>query len=463
MIKSIENNKLQKIFAVISLFFLIAGCQQIPPSEESTQALPKPLVWNTIPPRKKPAAARKGGRTATEPSAISPEDHEDLWARIRVGLSWEAPEDGLVEEALAHYLAQPAYVEVIGERGALYLHHIVEEVERRQMPLELALLPLVESTLNPYARSPQYALGLWQIMPATGKHLGINSDWWYDGRRDIRESTAAALDYLQSLHDALDGDWMLAIAAYNSGIGRVTRAIANNEAAGKSTDFWSLPLPPETRAYVPRLLALSSLVANPESWDLALPPLANAPAFVPVATTGQIELARAAELAGMELTQLQALNPGHLRWATAPSVQELLLPPERARTFKTRLASLDADELVQWQRYQVRPGDTLGQIARTFGVEVAALRQANNLRGSLIRAGANLMIPRAGGATPRPRLALAGDAAERQAYQVRRGDSLYRIANQFKVSIEDIISWNALNPGAYLQPGQLLTLYVGGH
>ncbi|WP_232059193.1 LysM peptidoglycan-binding domain-containing protein [Kineobactrum salinum] len=395
----------------------------------------------------------------TEPSALRPEDHEDLWSRIRAGLSWEAPDDGMVEEALAQYLAQPAYLDVIGERGALYLYHIVQEVEQRQMPLELALLPLVESTLNPYARSPQHALGLWQIMPATGKHLGISSDWWYDGRRDIRESTAAALDYLQSLHDTLEGDWMLAIAAYNGGIGRVTRAIARNEAAGRRTDFWSLPLPPETRAYVPRLIALSNLVADPEAWDLALPPLANAPAFVAVTTTGQVELARAAELAGMELARLQALNPGHLRWATAPEVSELLVPPERASTLRRRLASLDPDELVQWQRYRVRAGDTLGHIARKFGVEVGALQQANKLRGSLIRAGADLMIPRGG--SPGRTLALAG-AVEPQAYRVRRGDSLYRIANQFKVSIEDIISWNALNPRAYLQPGQRLTLYVGG-
>ncbi|PLW82526.1 lytic transglycosylase [Kineobactrum sediminis] len=384
----------------------------------------------------------------------------DLWDRMRQGMAWQIPDNPQVHKARTHYLGQNNYLEALGPRSTLYLHYIVDEVERRGMPMELALLPLVESGLNPFARSSQHALGLWQIMPATGRQLGITSDWWYDGRRDLRESTAAALDYLQSLHDTLDGDWMLAIAAYNGGIGRVGRAVRANRAKGRKTDFWSLPLPRETRAYVPRLLALSSMVSDPDTWAVSLPPLANAPAFVAVPTGGQIELARAAELANIELAHLQALNPGHRRWATAPTAAELLLPPESAAHFAERLADLDADQRVNWQHYTIRNGDTLGAIARRFNTQVTLLQEVNKLNGSFIRAGKSLMIPQGGDWATSLAGRSAGQSRETD-YKVRRGDSLYRIAGRFKVSIDDIIAWNALNPRGYIYPGQQLTLYVG--
>ncbi|MDO8862354.1 LysM peptidoglycan-binding domain-containing protein [Haliea sp. E1-2-M8] len=389
-------------------------------------------------------------------------DPNDLWARLRGGMQWEIPDNRQVRDARAYYLAQDRYFEAVTERGALYLHYIVEEIERRNMPMELALLPLVESTLNPFALSSQQAMGLWQIMPATGRTLGLSSDWWYDGRRDLRESTAAALDYLQYLHDSLEGDWLLAIAAYNGGVGRVGRAVLGNSARGRRTDFWSLPLPAETRKYVPRLLALSSLVGEPDAWELALPPLANAPAFVPVPTGGQIELARAAELAEVDLPVLQALNPGHLRWATSPGATELLLPPERADLFRQRLATLSPEQRVSWQHYRVKRGDTLSRIAQTFDSRVDLLRKANKIQGSLIREGSTLLIPQ--GAYARGALAQRGGPAqiETRDYKVRRGDSLYRIARRFKVKVTDLIAWNALNPQATIYPGQQLTMYVRG-
>ncbi|MDP5064656.1 MAG: LysM peptidoglycan-binding domain-containing protein [Haliea sp.] len=388
---------------------------------------------------------------------------DDLWGRIQHGMQWQLPENAQVDDARDYYLRQKGSLKgVLAERGSLYLHYIVEEVERRELPLELALLPLVESQLNPFAVSSQQAVGVWQIIPTTGETLGVTNNWWFDGRRDLRDSTRAALDYLEYLHATLGGDWLNAIAAYNGGVGRVSRAMASNDAKGRPTDFWSLPLPKETRNYVPRLLALSSLIAEPERFDMDLPPLRNHPAFVAVPTGGQLELARAAQLAGMSKANLHALNPGHLRWATAPQASELLLPPERAHAFTQQLAVLDDDHRVRWEHYEVRRGDTLSKIARVFSTRVELLREANKLQSNFIREGATLMIPRGGDWETSLASRESAPGPKAKDYKVRPGDSLYRIAGRFKVRVEDIIAWNALNARSPIFPGQQLTLYVRG-
>lgn len=438
---------------------MLAACQSQPQVADRDDA---PGIPRAAPPPNEAGpsspVARKPVRVSKDTAAAQP---DDLWARLRQQLAWEVVDNPAVEKARDHYLSQPTYLEVIAERSALYLHYILERVESRGMPAELALLPLVESTMDPFARSPNHAAGLWQIMPATGRHLGLTSNWWYDGRRDLKDSTRVALDYLETLNQEFDGDWLLTLAAYNSGHGRVGRAIARNEELGKPTDFWSLRLPRETRKYVPKLMALSSIIADPEAYAVTLPSVPDSPAFAAAPTGGQIELARAAELAGVDEGLLRALNPGQLRWATAPGQrQELLLPPEAVERFEEGVASLPAGERVRWQHYTIRRGDNLGRIARRFDTSVALLREANKLRGSLIRAGDTLLIPQ-GGAWGGS-LALRDDDAPRtRDYQVKRGDSLYRIAGRFNVSIEDIVSWNSLDPGAYLQPGQQLTLYLG--
>ncbi|MEQ9462983.1 MAG: LysM peptidoglycan-binding domain-containing protein [Haliea sp.] len=436
---------------MLSALLSLAGCQALTTGDGSGERRDAEL------------ASRAQQQASNEPLAgqAGQLHSDDLWERLRQGMEWELPDNGQVRIGREYYLGQHGYFETVAERGALYLHHIVEEIERRDMPLELALLPFVESTLDPFALSSQKAMGLWQIMPATGRNLGIESDWWYDGRRDLRESTAAALDYLQYLHDTLDGDWLLAIAAYNSGEGRVGRAVSANRASGRDTDFWSLPLPAETRKHVRRLLALSSLVAEPDAWELSLPPLTNAPAFVPVPTGGQIDLARAAELADVELATLQALNPGHLRWATSPEADELLVPREQAELFQQRVAALSPEERLTWQHYRVQRGDSLLQIAQAFGTRVDVLRQANGIKGSLVREGVILMVPR----DHDPAAAASGGASpglEARDYKVRRGDSLYRIAGRFKVKVADLIAWNSLSPTGNIHPGQQLTVYVRG-
>lgn len=364
--------------------------------------------------------------------------------------------------AREHYLKQRRFMELIGPRAERYLYYLVTEVERRQLPIELALLPLVESALNPFAYSSQSAAGLWQIMPGTADYLGMRRDWWFDARLDLRESTNFALDYLEYLHAEFDGDWLLALAAYNSGKGRVSRAIRKNKSASKPTDYWSLDLPRETRRYVPRLVALSTLIAFDDALGIQLPAVPNQPTFSAIDTGGQIEMLRVAELVGLELTDLRRFNPGQLRWATAPhGNDELLLPIAVAPRARTALAALPDEERVTWEHYRIRRGDSLITIAKRFDTQVGLLRQVNNIRGNLIRAGDTLMIPNSEAWEQSLALAKGGKTGIKRGYRVRQGDSLYVIAARFKVSIDDIITWNRLDPNRYLQPGQSLTLYVG--
>lgn len=387
---------------------------------------------------------------------------EDLWERIRRGLEWRDEGNAAVESARDAYLAQPLYLQVVGQRAQRYLHYIVEEVESRGIPMEIALLPLVESTLDPFAVSPQQAAGLWQIMPATAQYLGMQNDWWYDDRFDLRDSTRVALDYLEGLHAEFDGDWLLALAAYNAGKGRVASARRRNASRGQPTDYWSLSLPRETRHYVPRLLALSEIIRSAEELDAELPPVANAPAFIAVSTGGQIELQRAAQLAGVEIATLREYNPGHLRWATAPERDEILLPALHATRFSEALATLSLDERVSWSHYRIRSGDNLGKIARRFGTQVELLREVNDIDGHFIRAGDTLMIPRGGNWRGSLGIGQKATVERKRAYRVRSGDSLYRIANRFNVTINELVNWNKIDPSDYLRPGQRLTLFVRG-
>lgn len=440
--------KLKTLFTVVSTTLILLGCQSLgrdyskeAPAEET---VPTPVERVT---------------SIFKESAPPPTD--DLWQRIRGQLSLHTIEHKAVVDARQHYLRQKDYVPIVSARAAPYLYYIVEEVEKRGMPLEIALLPILESTFSPFALSSAHAAGLWQIMPATGKELGLEQNWWYDGRRDLRESTRAALDFLEALHRDLDEDWLLALAAYNSGKGRVSRAMRSNRKKGLPTDYWSLKLPRETRHYVPRLIAISGFVAFPEIWNVELTPVANAPAFEVVETHGQIELLAAAELAHMELVALRAYNAGQLRWATAPEqAQELLVPVGTGAILAEAVASLTPEDRVQWQRYRIEPGDSLSRIAKYFDTEVGLLQEVNRIKGSNIRAGDTLLIPEGTAWASSLALAPPNPVRTQRGYRVQPGDSLYRIAGRFNVSIDEIIAWNSLNPKAYLKPGQKLTLYV---
>ena len=397
-----------------------------------------------------------------EQSSVPGEDeqHEDLWARIRDNLSWQVHDNAQVNKAREHILQQSTYLPVVADRASFYLYYIVEEVQQRDMPMEIALIPMVESMLDPFAANPSGAVGLWQIMPATGAYLGLERNAWYDGRRAVRDSTRVALDYLETLYTEFDEDWMLAFAAYNSGGGRVARARSANEEKGLNTDYWSLDLPRQTRNYVPKLIALAQIVSDPEQFDVEIPSVENAPAFEVANTGGLLDMFRAAELAGVKIDTLRALNPGQLRGTISPNrPAELLLPVGTRNRFEEEVTQLDPQELSQWRYYKIKPGDSLSEIAQKFTTEVSLLREINGMRGNLIRAGDTLKVP-SGPRGDLTTLLASNEGASTRGYRVRSGDSLYRIANKFNISIGDIVAWNSLDPGAYLQPGQTLTLYI---
>ena len=394
---------------------------------------------------------------AAEPDIPAPPIPLNLWQQLARGFQLQDVAHTHIDKEIQVFIDRGDSLVRQLKKGEPFLYHILQEVRKRGMPSEIALLPGVESGFRPTAYSHHGAAGLWQFMPATGRYFGLKQDWWYDARRDPLASTEAALDYLQKLNKRFDGDWLLAIAAYNAGGGTVARAIRRNLEQDKPSDFWSLDLPAETRQYVPRLLALSHIIGQPEQYGMVLPPIENERRFVKVDIGTQIDLKVAAKLAGMSTDELLLLNAGFNRWATHPEGPHyLLLPADKAEQFSWNLALLPKDQRMRWTRYRIRPGDNLGRIARHHGVSVQALMQANQLKNHRIRAGAHLMIPLSDSATTAP-LHVASRSNRKVRYKVRKGDSLYAIAKQFGVKIADLKKWNQL-AGDRLKPGQKLTV-----
>ena len=465
------------------------------------------------------------------------EEPTDLWQRLRAGFSLEGADQPQVKPYIKWYAEHQEYLDRVAERARPFLYDIMEAVEERDMPLEIALLPVVESAFQPFAYSPGRAAGIWQFIPGTGKLYGLKQNWWYDGRRDVPEATRAALEYLSRLNKRFDGDWLLALAAYNTGEGRVYQAVKKNLAKGRSTDFWSLDLPDETRGYVPKLLAISHIVAQPGQYDIDLEPIPNEPYLDQVDIGSQIDLALAAELADMSLEEIYELNPAFNRWATDPDGPHVLsLPLDKIDSFTEALAEVDENQRIRWERHKIRQGETLGHIARKYQTSVELLQEVNNINDKWIRAGQSIVIPVAtkklqhylsedqrrlaiqqtqrrgikvqhtvqkgdtfwdisrlykvnvsqlaswNGMSPRDtlmpgqtlvvwapksrathtRFASPSDAQTQQKlhYRVRKGDSLARIAKKFRVTVSKLRNWNSLPKGKYLQPGQMLTLYV---
>jgi membrane-bound lytic murein transglycosylase D len=396
--------------------------------------------------------------------------HHDLWERIREGFQYDLASHPKIRQDIDWYAERPRFLNGVQERARPYLHFIVEEIEQRGMPMELALLPAIESSFVPSARSPAAAAGIWQFTPGTGARFGLAQNAWYDGRLDVVASTHAALDYLELLAEQFNGDWGLALAAYNAGEMTIQRAIEKNTRLGKPTDFWSLDLPKETRAFFPRLLAISELIKNPDQYGFNLNPIPNEPYFKPVTVEEQIDLKEAARLAGIPAEEIKRLNPGFKRWATAPgSAQMVNVPAEVAEDFEEKLAANDDRLRVRLSQYEVRRGDTLGGIAQRLGVSSAALQQANHLKGTKLTPGQMLVVPvspeqvaAAGPAEPKPQAKkTAAKKKGRIEYQVKAGDSLWLIAKAHKVSDKDIAKWNKINAKTTLQPGMTLIIYKG--
>jgi membrane-bound lytic murein transglycosylase D len=424
------------------------------------------------------------------PSAVAPSDHKtatgvnNVWDRIRLGLKLNAEASRTeVQDSLDWYLNNRDYLDRATARAQPYLYYIVSEIDRRQLPMELALLPIVESAFRADATSRHKASGLWQFMPGTGSHFGLNRSRWYDGRRDVMASTQAALDYLQQLGDEFNGDWLRAIAAYNCGERNVEHAIEANRKAGKPTDFWSLNLPKETRRYVPRLLAVSRIIATPLRYQVELPPVDNKPYLTTVAVGRQIDLNKAAEMAGISMEELRALNPGFLKHVSDPAgPHALILPASRAEAFQHALAMQGAGSLaVHSTLHIVRQGENLGAIARHYAVSTNEIKTANHLHGDRLSVNQELLIPNGGevGAIAAvtspapPKMAAAkvmpasysatvettpleGDMIT---HIVRPGDSLLSIAGHYHVSVENLLAWNHLEPGVMLRLKQEIVVW----
>ena len=367
------------------------------------------------------------------------------------------------------YKRHPEYMQRVWSRADPYMFHITQELQKRNLPMELALLPIVESAFDAFAYSHGRAAGLWQIIPGTGKYLGVKQNWWYDGRRDVLDSTNAALNYLESLNREFNGDWMLAVAAYNSGAGNVRKGIRKNKRKNLPTDFWSLQLPKETKAYVPKLLALKKLFQEYSTRDL-LPAIANGPHFQVVETGSQIDLATAAELADIDINTLYQLNPGFNHWATAPKgPHRLLIPNAQANNLLQGLNKLPDDQRIKLARYKIKSGDSIGVLAKRNKTTIQAIRQANGMKNNNLRAGKYLLIPQA--STSLTAYTKSKDSrlnsiqsrnrsGNKVNYQVRSGDSFWTIANRYGVSTRQVAAWNGMAPRDTLKVGQNLVIWT---
>ncbi|MCD6679216.1 MAG: transglycosylase SLT domain-containing protein [Burkholderiaceae bacterium] len=401
---------------------------------------------------------------ADAPPAPAARAYVDLWERIRAGFAMPELPTPLVEEKERFYLQRPDYLQRMFSRGNRYLFHIVEEIERRGMPTELALLPFVESAMNPTALSSAQAAGLWQFIPSTGRAYNLQQDWWVDNRRDVVKSTAAALDYLQKIYALAGNDWFLALASYNWGENAVARAMRRNESRGLPTDYLSLTMPAETRQYVPKLIALKNIVLHAAELGVQLPALRNEPYFVTIEKTRPIDLALAAKFAGMSVAEFVALNPAHNRPVIAASRNnQIKLPADRLDAFLAAVErhGQESRAFATWQPHTLQAGETIESLARRAGITTAELLDANDLRrGQRILAGTRILAPQRsvedetrleGFEGPRVYELVEQPAAW---YRLRRGDTLASVARRYGTSVAALRSWNRV--GAKPRVGTLL-------
>src|SRR3989344_2202822 len=414
------------------------------------------------------AESNKPSESANETTATN---HSDIWTRIRAGFSIEPLDSPLVEREARWFANNPEYMQRMMERAKLYLYYIVEEVEKRGMPMEIALLPAIESAYKANAYSRARAGDLWQFTPSPGRWYGLQTNWWYDGRRDVQASTQAALDYLEKLHKDFDGDWHLAIAAYNAGEGRVMRARAQNRRKGKPDDYLSLrQLKAETRHYVPKLMAMASIVADPSRYNVQLADIPNDPYFALVETGSQVDLGVVAKLVDLPIDDLHLINPGYRRWATDPNgPHELLVPADKKDDLIEGLSNLPEEQRIKWQHHAVKRGETISGVGRRYGLNVETLRTANNLRSNLLRVGQDLLIPVSSRpltvAAVRTNYKSSDSIAQRgQAvvHRVRRGDTLSGIARRYNVMVRQLTKWNFIGADDILRLGQKLKIWPKG-
>lgn len=445
--------------SVIAIFFIflliITGCAEHPINQ---------TVLNEPPPSNIELANTKKPKTFvhTKPIKSFFVSHNTVWDRLLSLYALPEIENSRVDKEIQRYLKYPERLSTIQQRAAPYLYFILDEIEAKNIPGELALLPIVESAFNPKAVSRSKASGLWQFMPATGRLFGLKQNDWYDGRNDIYTSTQAATDYLKQLSELHDDDWLLALASYNAGKGTIRKAIRKNLQNELPTDYWSLNLSQETMSYVPRLLAIAKIIANSEYYGISLQQIPNKPHFKVVDIKSQLDSQIASDLAGIHLKDFTTLNPAFKQGTTDPKGPfHLLIHTDKASIFQDRLAQTAKKDRVKvkpnlrkfYNRHKVKAGENLSIIARNFHTSVYSLRKENNLSNNKIRAGQFLSVP----------LSAKKSAAivKKQLYIVKKGDTFWEIARQFSVRSKDIASWNNISLTKTLYPGQKLIIKKG--
>jgi membrane-bound lytic murein transglycosylase D len=457
---------------------LLAGCASTP-APESAADPDAPAVLAPPPPRTAPAP----GVVSIDATRLPPFEGErreiseplrglatvdrttpvdDLWDRVRRGFAVQDLDNALVHEKTAYYASRPEYLQRILDRSRLYLYHIVEELEKRGLPTELALLPMVESAFNPMAYSRAHASGLWQFIPGTGRRYDLAQNWWYDGRRDVVASTQAALEYLTKLYE-MHGDWQLALASYNWGEGAVGRAIAKNRAAGLPTDYESLRMPAETRHYIPKLQALKNIIRDPRPFGIDLDPIPNQPYFATYEKLRDIDVQLAAKLAEMPVEEFIALNPGFSRPIIRAAVTpRIVLPADKVDVFHANLEKHEKS-LVSWKSYHPKKGDSLESIAKKHGMSVTQLKEVNGIASRSRSVPALLVVPTsnaAAGSMARLPIMYAPPIPvvyRRIWHTVKAGETFASIANRYGVTVQDLRLWN---PGAKVSSGQRLAVDV---
>ncbi|TQF72622.1 LysM peptidoglycan-binding domain-containing protein [Pseudoalteromonas luteoviolacea] len=425
-----------KRLLLITLAISLTACQTTPSSED-VHSLPSelPTLEETS---NSDSLSHTPLQKVNDAPATKPQDAKDVWQRIRQQVSFAPSQHPRVVKRIEWYLKHPNYMHTISKRAKPLLYYIVTEIEKRGLPIELALMPLIETDFDMQAYSHKHASGLWQLTPLIAKHYGLTINPWYDGRQDLIDSTNAALDFLTYLHRRFDGNWYHAIAAYNTGEGRVLRAIANNRKAGKPTDFFALNLPRQTRHYVPKLLAATQLL---KQQLMPFPAIENAPAITVVSLPSATILDNSSQW-----SMLAKLNTGYARFpALLGGPNRLVMPVEKAQEWAQYAQNLPTMPSQQWQSYTIRRGDSLSVIAASYGVNVSQLKSFNQLKSDKIRIGDKLLLP---------------ILAEQQVtYTVKSGDSLWRIAKQFNVSINKLKQWNQMSRST-LQIGERLTIFL---
>lgn len=457
--------------AAVSVLLLLAGCATTGSEKHNqvqTTPLPTPIVVNEF-----SSTAAVDEHLYVPSWVYGAQEYPDVWTRLvdQFALPDCAQHEASLEWA-NWYANQQEYMNRIFKRAQPWIFYVAQELERRNMPGELALLPIVESAYDPFAYSRGRALGAWQFIGETGRRYGLKQNWWYDGRRDVWASTTAALDYLKYMNEMFDGNWLLTLAGYNAGEGAIRRQVERRVAAGKPADFWDLSLSKETSGYVPKLLGLACLFKNPAQYNFKIPATPDEQVIAAVDLGQQTDLVLISQISEVPIDVLFTLNPGFNRWATSPDgPYKVVLPLENATLLETRLATMDPASLMRWDHVVVERGDTLSTLAQRHHVPVSVLLNANDLGSNTIRPGQKLLLPRDDQLLVDPQYAAAASqlqvlqsgliAADRLTHRVKSGENLSVIASHYHVSVAELQRWNNISDPRTLSAGaELIVFYT---